>query len=68
MILAAACKPGIKEEDKLFHAGPAASGFGVIYFGLYKESKYQFCDGDFMDAGCAPVNIACRAIPSHCTV
>ena len=42
----------VKEEEKIFHAGPVNSGFGGIYFGLYKENKYQFCDGDFMDAGC----------------
>jgi len=42
----------VKEEDKIFHAGPVNSGFGVIYFGLYKGNKYQFCDGDFMDPGC----------------
>lgn len=45
-------KSQVKEEDKIFHAGPVNSGFGVIYFGLYKDNKYQFCDGDFMDAGC----------------
>lgn len=52
--LLTACKPKIKvkEEDKIFHAGPAASGFGVIFFGLYKDNKYEFCDGDFMDPGC----------------
>jgi hypothetical protein len=47
----ASCKR-LREEDKIFHAGPVESGVGVIYFGLYKENKYQFCDGDFMDPGC----------------
>ncbi|GEM_PF-2319726 len=42
----------VKEEDKIFHAAPVNSGFGVIYWELYKDNKYQFCDGDFMDAGC----------------
>jgi hypothetical protein len=42
----------VKEEDKLFHAGPVTSGFGGIFFGLYKNNKYQFCDGNFMDPGC----------------
>jgi len=42
----------VKEEDKIFHAGPVNSGFGGIFFGLYKDNKYEFCDGDFMDAGC----------------
>src|SRR5687768_207910 len=46
------CQPKVREEDKIFHAGPVHSGFGVIYFGLYKGNKYQFCDGDFMDPGC----------------
>ena len=35
-----------KEEDKIFHAGPVNSGVGVIFFALYKENKYQFCDGN----------------------
>lgn len=49
-----ACKKRVivKEEDKIFHAGPVNSGFGGIFFGLYKDNKYQFCDGDFMDPGC----------------
>ena len=42
----------VKEEDKVLHGGPVNSGFGGIYFGLYKDHKYQFCDGDFMDPGC----------------
>ncbi|RZK19959.1 MAG: hypothetical protein EOO43_11425 [Flavobacterium sp.] len=42
----------VKEEDKVFHAGPVNSGFGGIFFGLFKDNKYEFCDGDFMDAGC----------------
>jgi hypothetical protein len=48
------CKSEIKvdEKDKIFHAGPVQSGFGVIYWGLYKDNKYQFCDGNFMDYGC----------------
>jgi hypothetical protein len=48
------CKTEIKvdEKDKIFHGGPVHSGFGVIYWGLYKDNKYQFCDGDFMDYGC----------------
>jgi hypothetical protein len=41
-----------KEEDKVFHAGPVNSGTGAIYFTLYKENKYQFCDGDFINDGC----------------
>lgn len=41
-----------KEADKIFHAGPAESGLGVIYFGLYKDGRYQFCAGTFMDPGC----------------
>jgi hypothetical protein len=48
------CKTEIKvdEKDKILHAGPVHSGFGAIYWGLYKDNKYQFCDGDFMDYGC----------------
>lgn len=48
------CKTEIQvdEKDKIFHAGPVQSGFGGIYWGLYKDNKYQFCDGDFMDNGC----------------
>jgi hypothetical protein len=42
----------MKEEDKIFHAGPVISGFSGIYFALYKDGKYQFCDGDFMYPGC----------------
>lgn len=42
----------VNEKDKIFHAGPSRSGFGVIYFGLYNNNRYQFCDGDFMDPGC----------------
>lgn len=42
----------LKEEDKLFHAGPNMSGFGSTYFGLYKNNIYKFCDGDFIDPGC----------------
>ena len=54
LTLSTACQTQIKvkEEDKLFHAGPAVSGLGVMFFGLYKDNKYQFCDGDFMDPGC----------------
>lgn len=44
--------PTIKEEYKIFHAGPVDSGLSGIYFGLYQGNKYQFCDGDFMDWGC----------------
>jgi hypothetical protein len=53
-ILFTCCGPSItvKEEDKILHAGPAESGLAVMYFGLYKNNKYQFCDGDFMDPGC----------------
>jgi hypothetical protein len=53
-ILLIACRTQIKvnEADKIFHAGPVNSGFGVIFFGLYKNNIYQFCDGDFMDPGC----------------
>jgi hypothetical protein len=46
------CQTAVKEEDKIFHAGPVNSGFGGIFFALYKDNKYQFCDGDFMDPGC----------------
>ncbi len=42
----------LKEEDKIFHAGPNMSGFGGTFFGLYKNNIYQFCDGDFMNPGC----------------
>lgn len=42
----------LKEEDKIFHAGPNMSGFGGTFFGLYKNNIYEFCDGDFMDLGC----------------
>ena len=54
LLLWTSCKtrPKVKEEDKIFHAGPVQSGFGGIFFGLYKDNKYQFCDGDFMDPGC----------------
>jgi hypothetical protein len=45
-------KVELKEEDKIFHAGPSMSGFGSMFFGLYKDNKYQFCDGDFMNPGC----------------
>lgn len=52
-----ACKSEITvdEKDKIFHAGPSgvSDGWdGGIFFGLYKDNKYEFCDGDFMDAGC----------------
>jgi len=48
------CKINIKvdEKDKILHAGPVNSGFGGIYWGLFKNNIYQFCDGDFMDHGC----------------
>lgn len=48
------CNQEIKvdEKDKIFHAGPVESGFGVIYWELYTKNRYQFCDGDFMDIGC----------------
>jgi len=42
----------LKEDDKIFHAGPNMSGFGATFFGLYKNNIYEFCDGDFMDPGC----------------
>jgi len=53
-LILSGCKAKIKEneKDKIFHAGPVNSGFGGIFFGLYKDNKYEFCDGDFMDAGC----------------
>lgn len=41
-----------KEVDKVFFASPVNSGFGVMFFSLYKGNEYQFCDGDFMDPGC----------------
>jgi hypothetical protein len=52
--LLTSCKTEIKvdEKDKIFHAGPVNSSFGGIFWGLYKDNKYQFCDGDFMDYGC----------------
>lgn len=54
LFLLASCKTEIKvdEKDKIFHAGPVNSGFGGIYWGLFRDNKYQFCDGDFMDHGC----------------
>jgi hypothetical protein len=54
VIVGTACKSRlrIKEEDKIFHAGPVQSSFGTIFFSLYKDNKYQFCDGDFMNDGC----------------
>jgi hypothetical protein len=54
LTLSTACQTQVKvkEEDKIFHAGPVNSGFGGIFFALYKDNKYQFCDGDFMDPGC----------------
>lgn len=42
----------VKEEDKIFHSGLLSSGLGGIFFGLYKEGKYEFCDGDFINEGC----------------
>lgn len=53
-LLMLSCRPNIqlKEEDKLFHAGPNISSFGGTFFGLYKNNIYEFCDGDFMDPGC----------------
>ena len=45
-------KPAVTEDDKIFHAGPVDDGFGVIYWGLYNDYKYQFCDGNFMNPGC----------------
>lgn len=42
----------VDDKDKIFHAGPVNGGFGVIYWGLYKDSIYQFCDGNFMRPGC----------------
>ncbi len=50
----ASCKTEIvvDEKDKIFHAGPVYSGIGVIYWGLYKDNKYEFCDGNFLDYGC----------------
>ncbi len=53
-VILTSCKAQIKvnEKDKIFHAGPVNSGLGGIYFGLFKGNKYEFCDGDFMDAGC----------------
>lgn len=46
------CSVELKEEDKIFHAAPSDSGFGTTFFSLYKNNKYEFCDGDFMDNGC----------------
>lgn len=48
------CSSGIKvdEKDKIFHAGSVTSGLSGIYWGLYTNNRYQFCDGDFMDHGC----------------
>lgn len=42
----------LKEEDKIFHAGPNMSGIGATFFELYKNNIYNFCDGDFLDYGC----------------
>jgi hypothetical protein len=41
-----------KRGRQNFSCRPVNSGFGGIFFGLYKGNKYQFCDGDFMDYGC----------------
>jgi len=45
-------RPAVREEDKIFHAGPVEGGFGGIFFELFKENKYRFCDGDFINPGC----------------
>ncbi len=56
-IILTSCKTEITvdKKDKIFHAGPAGANDGWdggIYFGLFKDNKYEFCDGDFMDPGC----------------
>ena len=50
-ILLIACRTQIKvnEADKIFHAGPVNSGFGVIFFGLYKNNIYQFFPWTYPD-------------------
>ena len=49
----ASCHYRLNEADKIFHAAPSMSdGIGGTYFCLYKNNKYEFCDGDFMDPGC----------------
>jgi hypothetical protein len=42
----------LKEENKIFHAGPSNSGLSSIFFGLYKSQKYKFCEGDFLNPNC----------------
>lgn len=42
----------LKEEDKIFHAGPSNGGLSSIFFGLYKTDKYKFCEGNFLNSGC----------------
>ena len=47
------CSAKLDEKDKIFQAAPNMSdGIGGTFFSLYKNNKYQFCDGNFMDPGC----------------
>jgi hypothetical protein len=48
------CKENLNEEDKIFHAC-TQSEMGGIFFGLYKNHKCEFCEGDFLDPGCYTV-------------
>ena len=53
ILFLASCNSKLDEKDKIFQAAPNMSdGIGGTFFSLYKNNKYQFCDGNFMDAGC----------------
>lgn len=53
ILFLASCNSKLEEKDKIFHAAPNMSdGIGGTFFSLYKNNKYQFCDGNFIDPGC----------------
>jgi len=33
-----------REDSKIFHAGPSSGGIGSMYFSLYKDGTYHFCN------------------------
>ena len=52
LFLATSCKPKLDEKESVFYASFIEGGVSSVFFSLYKNGQYKFCDGDFMDPNC----------------